>query len=382
MMQKPHLSVVPRETITSIVEWLSARTTLLGTPTRRLPLQTSVVGFPPEARVVEELVHVPGSPPLFGVLTTPPNPESQKGPVLLLTNAGSAHNVGPNRLYVEMSRRLAAAGFASMRLDLRNLGDSVRGPVDDENHPYPSTAVTDIARAIEWLTGERGFERVVLGGLCSGAYHAFRCGVELTHDAIVGLLLINPLTFRWEQGATISDEATPHARLSDAKKWRKLLRGRYEIWRLMRFGASAVRARVVAKTMAALDRLGMVRPRPLDHEILRCVSAGRRIDFVYSTHDPGYGLLRASTGATVARLARSGALSISLVPGADHSFSRQAWREELIGLAEQHMGRYLVSATVPACAEERTEPARWRRAVPLAARTALEWVGFTTAAPL
>jgi predicted alpha/beta hydrolase len=384
MMQKPHLSVVPRETVDLIVEWLAARVRPRGTAVRRLPRETSVVSVPTGSSVVEELVQVPGSAPLFGVLTTPLGPASDTSPLLLLTNAGSAHNVGPNRLYVEMSRRLAAQGFASLRLDLSNLGDSSRGLSDDQNHPYPTTAVADMARAIEWLRRERGVERVVLGGLCSGAYHAFRCGVELSDGAIVGMLLINPLTFRWSKDGVgmVSEDATPHARLADAKKWRKLIHGHYEPLSLVRFAARALYARSAALTSRVLDRMGVLPPRPLDREILRCVSMGRRLDFVYSTHDPGYGLLRASTGATVARLERVGALSISRVEGADHSFSRRASREDLLSLAERHMSRYVVGASAADPVECQPDQAPRRRIAPLVTDAVPERLERATSVPI
>src|SRR3954447_26582491 len=46
-------------------------------------------------------------------------------PAVVLLNAGVLHRVGPHRLHVQLARRLAALGFASLRLDLGGIGDCV-----------------------------------------------------------------------------------------------------------------------------------------------------------------------------------------------------------------------------------------------------------------
>ena len=60
---------------------------------------------------------------LLGVLTAPaaPHPGS---PAVILLNAGLLHRVGPNRLHVDVARRLAEAGFTSLRFDMSGVGDS------------------------------------------------------------------------------------------------------------------------------------------------------------------------------------------------------------------------------------------------------------------
>ena len=101
---------------------------------------------------------------LIGIVSLPDrlDPDS---PAVLLPNTGLEHRVGPNRLHVHLSRALADAGFATLRLDLGGLGDSI--PSDGSTDPS-----RDLSAAMDILQA-RGFgDRFAVLGLCSGAHDA------------------------------------------------------------------------------------------------------------------------------------------------------------------------------------------------------------------
>ena len=63
--------------------------------------------------------------PLVGIMTEPDaERQMERKPAVLFWNAGFLHRVGPYRLYVDMSRKLAAMGFWAVRFDLSGKGDS------------------------------------------------------------------------------------------------------------------------------------------------------------------------------------------------------------------------------------------------------------------
>ena len=101
---------------------------------------------------------------LTGVLTRPPRADR----ALVLLNAGRVPHQGWARQYVDLARRLAGEGVATLRLDLPGVGDSP----EDERDLYDPAATPRLAAAFDAL-GEAGFGRIAVGGLCSGAYHAF-----------------------------------------------------------------------------------------------------------------------------------------------------------------------------------------------------------------
>lgn len=118
---------------------------------------------------------------LFGI-HTPPAVHREGAPTAILLNAGLLHRVGPNRLYVDMARRLAGLGFPAFRFDTSGVGDSElldTGMLDIERSQH------DVLAAMDAL----GDERFVLIGLCTGAFNAFR--VALRDDRVAGCVLLD-----------------------------------------------------------------------------------------------------------------------------------------------------------------------------------------------
>lgn len=346
MMAEPQETVVPQEAIQRVVAWTVARSGARGHV-----VSAQIVDSPPGAtdeagsavvagdsgRIRETFVHTDGPAGLMGVLSEPDTEGPGPGTALLLINSGSVHHVGPNRVYVELARAVAAEGYAVLRADLRALGDSVVGRPPDENHPYPRTVQDDVRELLAYL-GQRGVERVVLGGICSGAYGAFHAGLEIDDPTLTSLLLINPLTFYWKPGMTLDmpsaerlarDETQYGASIRDPRRWVKMLTGKADTKNIVRFVFSYSASRIAREAVDVLEALRLRAPRPLVRDLRRIAARSRPIDFVFSSTDPGLGLLRAGAGRFVDRLARAGRLSIHVVDGADHTFSRSAWRVAL-----------------------------------------------------
>lgn len=63
---------------------------------------------------------------LVGVVGLPDTRRAAIGVIVL--NAGLVHRVGPFRLHVELTRRINATGYATLRFDLSTLGDSAAAP--------------------------------------------------------------------------------------------------------------------------------------------------------------------------------------------------------------------------------------------------------------
>jgi pimeloyl-ACP methyl ester carboxylesterase len=151
---------------------------------------------------------------LVGILSEPAEPVPDV-PAVVLLNAGIIHRVGPSRLSVDAARRLAAAGYRTLRFDLSGIGDSGsagREPLDD-------VVRRDILDAVDVASGSDGRE-VVLLGLCSGADNAFHVGAA--DDRVRGLVLIDPRIH-----PTPSFRARRiFERLRSASSWRNLLTGR------------------------------------------------------------------------------------------------------------------------------------------------------------
>jgi dienelactone hydrolase len=140
------------------------------------------------SRVVEHAVVVGRRKALIGVIAQPAETAGMPDrPAVIILNAGIIHRVGPSRLHVDLARTLAAIGATVLRFDLSGIGDSE--PRDDGLAPLDSS-LADIREAIDWLDTSRGFRRIVLIGLCSGADHAAIYGGS--DSRVVGLVLLDP----------------------------------------------------------------------------------------------------------------------------------------------------------------------------------------------
>jgi pimeloyl-ACP methyl ester carboxylesterase len=169
---------------------------------------------------------------LSGVLTEPAGGGAGR-PAVLLLNAGFLHRVGPNRLYVMLARRLAAAGLPVLRFDYSGLGESE--PRRDELSLEQSMLAEGL-EAMSFLEAEGVAERFVPMGLCAGAEQSQR----LAHadERVVGAVLIDGYAYRtpWYY----LREYGHH--LASARSWRRLLASPLKVRKLFggaREGAAA-----------------------------------------------------------------------------------------------------------------------------------------------
>ena len=127
---------------------------------------------------------------LAGILATPRDARLS-GPCVIVINAGIVHHVGPNRLYVDIARSLAAQGYTVLRFDLSGLGDS---EASNGGSSLSKAALADIKAAFEFLEATRGNSSFIMCGLCSGANHSMLATISDTR--VIGALLIDPTVSR------------------------------------------------------------------------------------------------------------------------------------------------------------------------------------------
>ncbi len=112
-------------------------------------------------------------------------------PVVLLSNAGLLHKVGPYRQWVDLARLLSEDGFSVFRFDLTGLGDS---DLPTDSLPDAERPVHEIRRVMDHLEMSTGANQFIVMGLCSGADLSF--STALADDRVVGTVLIDGLAYR------------------------------------------------------------------------------------------------------------------------------------------------------------------------------------------
>lgn len=122
-------------------------------------------------------------------------------PVVVLLHGFTGQHIEHDRLYVQLGRALAAAGFAALRFDFYGSGDS---DGDFEDWTIDSE-VADAAAALDWVSAQPGLDpaRVGVVGLSlGGAIAALLAGQDRRVRAVV---LWNAVA----TGTRLADRLTP-----------------------------------------------------------------------------------------------------------------------------------------------------------------------------
>ena len=358
MMAEPQFTEVPGSALAGIVEWLASHNTRAAKPgtLARIPALavTQTCGQSP----VRESIHpISTELALFGILTEPSERITER-PWIVMLNAGAAYHVGPGRLHVPLARHLATLGYPCLRMDITGLGDSPADDVRHENDAYAATAFRDVAMTCDYLNRLQPNRPIVLMGLCSGAYAAFQSAVQFPHSALVESILLNPLTFFWREGMSLTTSPTQRLQtwhyyrgiIFDSENWRQLFSSESEA------GLSGAVQRFFQRMFPRKDKTsspqanrdtGSVYGHPakenLSADLARVAAASRRLAMFVSEGDPGRFLLMHQAKRKATQLIRKGMLKCFSIKGADHTFSTEASRQMLT----QALTDYLASRFGP-----------------------------------
>jgi len=135
--------------------------------------------------MIEEIVQFGPKKGLMGILTEAEN-SSAHLPTFIFVNSGLLHRIGPFRVYVSLSRKLAKFGYHSMRIDLSGKGDSL---TRKNSATLSENVKQDIKDAMDYLQNTKGIEQFVICGICTGADNSYDIGFN--DDRVVGIIPID-----------------------------------------------------------------------------------------------------------------------------------------------------------------------------------------------
>jgi alpha-beta hydrolase superfamily lysophospholipase len=336
MMAEPQVSQTPEDVIAGIVRWNQA--TIQKTTIELPHLLCTPSHFNPIPNGLERVQIIQGR--TFGILAEPDNCADNNNPVIIFCNSGSVHSVGPNRLYTEVARQLTQAGFISLRLDLRNLGDSPCGTVASDNHPYPqeTEALEDIFAAINLIKQTYPTRKIALTGLCSGAYWTYRAALIAEPKQLDAAILINPLTFCWRDGLSLDiPQNQDKIREKDyylrsaysADKWLKLLKGKVDLINILGVIWRIIANKSLQAWSSILDRLNLRPAPPVAQEVSHILAKEIKLNFIFSSLDPGHELLLTEGGRRVRHMEKSGDFGVATIEGATHTFTQARHRQQV-----------------------------------------------------
>lgn len=181
---------------------------------------------------MEEAVKFGAIDGLIGVVTQPSVGPNNSLPAIIMLNAGLIHRIGPNRLYVKMARAFDELGFTSLRFDLSGIGDSKNST---QNLDFKSNGVENVKEAMNFLNVNKGIQRFIILGICSGSDIAFRASIE--DERIIATIPINGYYFDMLGADPIFNIASKACSMRYYKKnalkasrWIKILSGQSKVF--------------------------------------------------------------------------------------------------------------------------------------------------------
>lgn len=325
MMCDPTASKVPDAALTRIANWIVDGAAREGArPVRSLPTGLAGENF------VESPIRFGKNRELAGVYCRSGDGTPRQAVVIL--NAGAIHHVGWARGNVELARRLAASGVASLRIDMGGLGDSFAAPSGASGSPYAPELTADISAAIDWLETQCIRDVSVIGS-CSGAYQAFHAAVA---DARVKrLALVNQVCFVWNAtyqlqfsawratkstvvSAALEDEiqATEDA----SRLFNKLM----PVAKKFAKGSLNALMSLSQKATSGVGDTNMV-----EGWLETLASRGVKVSMIYSDHDPGLADLERWFGPEGIRATSLPGVEKHTLLDADHMLTSRRARQEL-----------------------------------------------------
>jgi hypothetical protein len=190
---------IPFDAVESITQWIDENAGAHTHPA--VPEYRTSVAMPahgPGADVVESIERI--EPNGLFVIRTQPRRSSPAKTVLFFTEGHESH-VGPTREWVELSRRIAAAGSQALRWDPAHEGLSGEIRRDPWRRVYTKAEVADATAVARHACQDAG--QLELVGICSGSWYAAHVARNIGARSAT---LINPMVWSWRVAPTLLEQ--------------------------------------------------------------------------------------------------------------------------------------------------------------------------------
>jgi len=260
---------------------------------------------------------------LLGIIHYPEKKITDKA--LLIIVGGPQYRVGSHRQFLLLARFLAEQGITVMRFDYQGMGDS-DGKITDFEH-----ISSDIDSAVEILKQKTNCQEIILWGLCDAASAALFYSLQ-EQNKIAKLILLNPWVRTTEGEAKAIVKHYYLRRLRSPDFWKKLLKGGIKIKSSMQsLQQNIQKIKKQDKVMIDLS---------LPEKMQKAVMAfNKPILFILSGEDlvadEFRDLIKISADWKMAM--QNKGIEVITIKEANHTFSKQSWRQNVEVLTKQFM---------------------------------------------
>lgn len=283
-----------------------------------------------------------------GILTQPTSPAIT---VVVLLPAGLKYHVGPHRLNVKLARRLAAIGYAVLRVDPLGLGESdgVLGPAPTRTlwrMVEEGGFVGDVLLVCRALLDQFDGAHLVVGGLCGGAITAQLAAAESC--SIRGVISIGTAVTQsrvdGEYPSTVSEALARHhmrsyfLKFGSKAAWLRVMRGESDFRAIRRtvqaslrrwFGGRSEAIRYPNENPKFLESFRALQKSGVEHLLLFGENDNRWVEFQAAVLQPH--LQDARAGKHYA---------IETIPDANHELHFSEWQNQATQIIIEWLERH------------------------------------------
>ena len=329
LMAPPTLPALPRVTPPAAIRWLQGRSALspvegFGSAAGARP--AAVASFTHgDLSVKESIVSLPGvAGRITGVLTEPAAGPRAPFCVVLL-NGGPVRRIGPNRMWVQMSRRWAVRGVPVVRMDLEGMGDSDGDGLlyGDMAHLHSKELDAQAIGLIDLLQEAGVADRFVFTGLCASAYWAWQAA--LADPRVIGAWLVNLVWVKWTRRLEAERNRAHTRRVLGAGLPERMSRGR-----LAGFTFADVRRALRAFRPSLAWRFGsaeLAQGGLIRHSLDTLRDRGTDVLMLFSQDEPLYDQFRRV--GVLEQLAEWPNVALLQLPSRDHNV-RALWLQAMV----------------------------------------------------
>ena len=267
----------------------------------------------------------------FAVVSRPTGAAPARRVAIVLANTGTMARTGSARLHVGLARYWASMGFTVARVDLAGCGDTIDDNPETETDPVAPVRIEELHEVLTAVRQWPDFDRLVVGGLCSGSYNTFQVA---THGLeIDDLFLANPAAFYIEQGASdgraIASAFSLTQGFFDARKWKSAFvdpEARRRGMQSVRNSSRRTHCRVARARGGGVAQLGPA-PRAageqvsrLSRDLVAMNSRGVRVVMVFTAGELADMYFHRMGGSACEALLDGDDVSLVDIDGGDHTF--------------------------------------------------------------
>jgi hypothetical protein len=193
---------IPVNALDSIIGWIDGHVPTQTHPAE--PQYLTTVTMPAEGPdgvdVVESIERIEPKG-LFVIRTQPRRSFPAPAKTVLFFVAGHDSHVGPTREWVELSRRIAAAGSQALRWDPAREGLSGQIRRDPWRRVYSKAEITDSIAVARHACQDPG--ELELVGVCSGSWYAAHAARNIGAQSVI---LVNLVVWNWRVAPTLLEQ--------------------------------------------------------------------------------------------------------------------------------------------------------------------------------